>query len=160
MAFRYLVFLAFTALAACSTTARVEVPQDTRLIILRHADREGEELTAKGIARSNALVGVLSGVELDAIYSPGIKRNLDTAAPLSAARNIPIMRIPSERPAARLMALGAGKSIIWIGNKGNLQSIWDSLEAPGRPPLEYGELFFVTREGTGPVTVERRTFGP
>ncbi len=147
-------------LAACASPGSVPVPPGTTLIVLRHADRVGEDLTDKGVARAEALVQALDGIAVDAIYSPGIKRNLDTAAPLARARGLPVRRIPAENPAARLMAEGAGKTVVWIGNKGNLQSIWDAIAAPEPAPLDYGDLFIVTRARVGSPLVERRRFGP
>ncbi|WP_049645595.1 histidine phosphatase family protein [Candidatus Rhodobacter oscarellae] len=149
-----------TLLAACAAPGQVSVPPETTLIILRHADRVGEDLTEQGIARAEALVAALEGVPIDAIYAPGIKRNLETAVPLARARGLTVQRIPAENPAAQLMASGAGKTIVWIGNKGNLQSIWDAISAPEPPPLNYGDLFFVTRARVGSPLVERRRVEP
>ncbi len=157
---RFLILLIFFGLAACATPGQVAMPEGTKLIILRHADRTDENLNEKGIARAKALVGALDGIPVDAIYSPGIQRNLDTAAPLAIARGLEITRIPAEDPAARLLAGNAGKTIVWIGNKGNLQSIWDAIAAPEPAPLQYGDLFFVTRARVGSPLVERRHFGP
>lgn len=134
----------------------VLVPQETTLIILRHGDRTGDDLNTTGIARANALVTTFDGIEIDAIFSPGIQRNLDTAAPLSAARGIPVTRVAMENPARRIMSAGAGKTVVWIGNSGNLRSIWESLAAPGAPPVEYGDLFFITPRPNGAPAVERR----
>jgi len=136
------------------------MPPGTTLIAVRHADREGEELTDKGRARAEALMSALQHIKIDAIYAPGIKRNLDTAAPLAKAQGLAVQRIPTENPAARLMAAGAGKTIVWVGNKGNLQSIWDNLGAPGPAPLQYGDLFIVTPARLGSPIVEHRNFGP
>ncbi|MDJ0627845.1 MAG: histidine phosphatase family protein [Rhodobacter sp.] len=147
-------------LAACASPGQVAVPPATTLIVLRHADRTGDDLNATGIARAEALVTALDGIPIDAIYAPGIQRNLDTAAPLAQARGLDIQRIPAENPAARLMAAGAGKTIVWVGNKGNLQSIWDAIAAPEPAPLQYGDLYFVTRARVGSPLVERRRFGP
>ena len=150
-------------LAACSTVSspgQVPFPPDTTLIILRHADRTGEDLNETGLTRAQALVQALDGIPIDAIYSPGIQRNLDTAAPLAQARGLQIQRIPADNPAARLLAEGRGKTIVWVGNKGNLQSIWDAIAAPEPPPLTYGDLFIVTKARIGSPLVERRRHGP
>ena len=157
---RIFLLLTLALSVACTSSDRVAVPPGTTLIILRHADRVDTDLTETGIARAEALVKALDGIKIDAIYSPGIKRNLDTAAPLSKATGVPVQRMPGENPAGRLMAAGAGKTIVWIGNKGNLRSIWDSLQAPEPPPLEYGDLFFVTRARIGSPLVDRQRFEP
>ncbi|KMK66772.1 histidine phosphatase family protein [Puniceibacterium sp. IMCC21224] len=145
-----------------SAHSQTNLGADTRLIMVRHGDRSGsdEMLNATGRARADALVVALEGVPLDAIYSPGIKRNLDTAAPLAAARGISVSRI-SDGQAARLLPQRiAGQSAIWIGNKGNLAAIWKALGAPGAAPLEYGDLWIVTVSSVGTLRVERRHFGP
>ena len=147
------------ALSACAPVSRVGMPKGTKLIILRHADRNGEDLNPQGLARAEALVQALADIPIDAIYAPGIKRNLDTAAPLAMARGLTVQRIPTENPAAQLMAAAAGKTVVWIGNKGNLQSIWDALGAPEPPPLEYGDLYIVTPARVGSPLVERKQFG-
>ena len=90
----------------------------------------------------------------------GIQRNLDTAAPISAARGIPITHRPPDNPGPRLAREGAGRSVLWVGNKPNIQAIWDSLMPGGPPPLDYGDLAILRRVGTGPVSVERVRFGP
>jgi len=147
-------------LGACSAPNSVSIPPDTQLIMVRHADRTGEELNARGHERARALVDALDGVQIDAIYSPGIKRNLDTAAPLSGARGIEVTRIPPTGTAARLMAENRGRTVVWIGNKGNIAEIWEALSAPGEAPLNYGDLFFLRRGPFGQVIVTRQFFGP
>ncbi|MCG6904188.1 MAG: histidine phosphatase family protein [Rhodobacter sp.] len=159
--FRRCFLLCFAAaLAGCAAPGHVAMPAGTTLIILRHGDRDTEDLNEKGIARAQALVAALDGIAIDAIYSPGIKRNLDTAAPLATARGLPVQRIQGEDPTASLMALGAGKTIVWVGNKGNLRSVWDALGAPEPPPLDYGDLYIVTPARLGSPRVEHRRFGP
>lgn len=148
------------ALAACATPGAVQVPPGTTLIVLRHADRTGEDLNETGRLRAEALVDALEGIPIDAIYSPGLQRNIDTAEPLARARGLRVIRMAPENPAPRLMAQGAGKTIVWIGNKGNLAEIWTSLDAPDPAPLDYGDLFLVTRGPNGAPRVERRRFGP
>ena len=57
---------------------------NSTLIVTRHADRNGEDLNARGRERARALVEAVKDFDIDLIFSPGIKRNLDTAAPLAA----------------------------------------------------------------------------
>lgn len=146
-------------LAGCGTPGSVTIPPDTTLIALRHTEREGELLSDAGHARAAALPAALARVEIDAIYSPGLQRNLDSATPLAAERGIEITRIPPTGAAQRLLAQNAGKTVVWVGNKGNLNEIWTDLSAPGDPPLTYGDLFTLTRSPMGGVRVERGTFG-
>ncbi len=170
----FLILILGLGLAACTPARDLSMPADTTFIVLRHADRTGEDLSDKGRARADALVEALQGTPIDAIYSPGIQRNLDTAAPLASARGLEVEpsaplasargleveRFSAERAATNLVSLGAGRTVVWVGNKGNLNAIWDELSLPGPPPLEYGDLFFVTRDGTARTVVTRQRFGP
>ena len=150
-----LTALLLTGAALAETVA---IPQGTTLIILRHADRTGEDLNAKGIARAAALPAALEGVTIHAIFSPGFDRNLDTAAPLAAARGLEVTRM-GPQDAARILAASAGKTVVWVGNKGNIAEIWEDIGADGPAPLNYGDLFLVTADPTGKPRVTRRHFG-
>ena len=110
-------------LTACAPPDFVEVPEGTKLIIVRHADRTGEDLNELGIARAEALVSALEDTEIDAIYTLDLARNRDTAAPISAARGLVPIIIPDKLHAWQLMTKGKGQTILWVGNKGNLSSI-------------------------------------
>ena len=159
-AFNSSCVLLIFVLASCSQPGSVTVPSKTTKIILRHADRDGDDLSEKGRARAEALVDAVSGMPIDAIYSPGIQRNLDTAAPLAAARGLEITRIPPTNAATRLFSENAGKTFVWVGNKGNLAEIWGAIGAGGQPPIEYGELYFVRKGELGTLIIDRRFFGP
>lgn len=147
-------------LMACTRPGVLGLAPNTTLIIVRHGDRTGEDLNAIGRARARALVGALDGVHVDAIYSPSVQRNLDTAQPLATDRNLPINRLPANGMATRLINESAGKTVVWVGNKGNLREIWDALGAGGEPPLNYGDLFIVTANRFGMLRVDRRQHGP
>ena len=98
----------------------------------------------------------LDGVPIEAIYSPGIQRNLDTAAPLARARGVEITRVAVSHIARRIARLSAGRSVVWVGNQGNLREIWDELGLEGPPPLEYGDLFIVETDASGTARIDRR----
>lgn len=157
---RHFLCLAAAALTAHTAQAQITIPPGTKLITLRHADRTGEDLNDTGRIRAQALVGALDGIPIDAIYSPSWARNLNTAVPLAEVRGLTIQHITAENPAIQLMSEGAGKTIVWIGNKGNLQSIWDALAAPEPPPLNYGDLYIIERGNSGNPEVTRQHFGP
>ena len=129
----FLVLVATSTLAACAAAREIDIPDGTRLIILRHADRDGEDLNDLGRARALALITALKGIPIDAIYTPAIQRNVDTATPLAADRDLPVHQIPDERAASRLMRAGKGKTVVWVGNKNNLAAIWAALSLPDPP---------------------------
>ena len=153
---RRLLILGF--LTACTSSDQVKLPTGTRLILLRHAERAGLDLNKVGRARAELLVRALADVHIDAIYSPRLQRNLDTVAPLAAARGLTVHHLPTDNPVARLMADGAGKTIVWVGNKGNIASIWQALGIAGPAPLAHEDLHFLDAPGFGPMQVTKRNF--
>lgn len=154
-----LMLPAGTLMACTGLAGPLALAPNSTLIVTRHADRDGENLNAAGKARAKALVKALEGVTLDAIYAPGIQRNLDSAGPLATARGLSIQRIPQEAPTSPLVIQGAGKSVIWVGNKGNINTIYDDLKLSDPRPLAYGDLHFIRSNATGVVTIERRRYG-
>ncbi|NVK58437.1 MAG: histidine phosphatase family protein [Rhodobacteraceae bacterium] len=127
------------------------------LILTRHGDHTASEemLKSRGRRRAEDLVRALDGNEIDAICSPGIARNLDTAAPLATARRLKVIRIRQEASAAALIT-EAGRSVLFIGNKGDLSDIRETLAVPRPPPLEYRELAILRADAAGRVSIVRR----
>lgn len=130
------------------------------LIVVRHADRAGDDLSDTGRARARALVAALEDFDIAAIYAPDIKRNFDTAAPLARARRLRVRTPLSANLSRHLVQKSAGKTVIWIGNKGNIRTIWDDLALPEPAPLTYGDLAIIRADADGAVSVEMRFFGP
>ncbi|MDU8911820.1 histidine phosphatase family protein [Aestuariicoccus sp. MJ-SS9] len=158
---RTVIFGGVALLAGCgAASGPLRLAPGTTLYVTRHGDRDGEDLSDRGRARAQALTGALAALPLDAIYSPGIQRNLDTAAPIAAARSLPVQHRPQENPTARLVRDSAGGHVLWVGNKGNITAIWEALALPTPPPLDYGDLAIVRSDAEGRVTVERRRYGP
>lgn len=154
-----MLVLSAAGLAACAPMARMtghRLAPNSRIIIYRHADRVDEDLTPQGIARAAAFAEALEGMPIDAIYSPGIQRNLDTAAPLASARGLPVNRVAGADIAGRIARLSSGRSIVWIGNTGNLGEIWEHLGLEAPAPVEYGDLFIVETDAAGTVSIDRR----
>ena len=154
--------ISFLALpAACALVpGELALAPNSTLIVTRHADRDGEDLNDKGRARARALVKAVEGLGVQHIYSPGIKRNLDTAAPLAEALNLPVKRLPQESPTPALVERGAGTVVIWVGNKGNIATIWEDLGLSDPAPLNYGDLHIIRSDAQARVTIERRRYGP
>ena len=132
---------------------------ETIIIAVRHAEKTGDALKAKGFARAEALVGALAGVNIDAIYTPEYNRNQQTAAPLAADRGLTIAILPDHDVAMHLLDGNENRTVAWVGNKSNLKLIWEDLEAEGPPPLEYGDLFILTIGANGAPSVKRMHFG-
>ena len=145
----------------CAATPGVRrLAPNSTLIVLRHADRNGEDLSETGRRRARALVDALAEFDIAAIYTPDIKRNFDTAAPLARARGQRV-RTPLAADLTRhLVRVSAGKTVIWVGNKSNIRTIWEDLNLPEPVPLEYGDLAIIRADAGGTLSVARRFFGP
>ncbi|MFW2543851.1 histidine phosphatase family protein [Primorskyibacter sp. 2E107] len=154
----FLTLATASLLAGCATGGIRALAPNSTIIVTRHAERTGADLNDAGRARARKLVNVLDGIEIDAIHSPGIQRNMDTAAPLLAARGLPLERIAQEDPTPRLIRSAAGRTVVWVGNKGNIQTIWDDLALPAPAPLDYGDMFIIRSDAMGRVSVERRLY--
>ena len=155
---RRTLLIALLALAAC---APPPVEETGRIIVLRHADREiGDPmLNARGRDRAAALPAALADQQIDAIYARNVTRNLDTAAPLAAARGLtPVPVEVDDGLADFLKAEARGRSIVWIGNSDNLQTLWQAWSPPTTPPVQYGQIAILALEPDGSwALVERRS---
>lgn len=156
---RHFILTGGALLAGCATGGPARLAPGSTIYITRHGDRSGDALSATGRVRARALVEALDGMPLDAIYSPGIQRNLDTAAPIAAARGLIVERRPQESPTARLAQEASGRSVLWVGNKGNITEIWENLGLPGEAALDYGVLSIVRSDSAGRVTLESINYG-
>ena len=144
-------------LAACAPR-----PSDARgtLIVLRHADRTWAALNDRGEARAEALRAALADLPIDAIYATPRGRNVATATPLARARGLAIHTLPARDAGEKIFAGNEGKTLVWVGNQENLGFLWAELHLPGKPPVQFGEVWVVTLpDGGGPATVERRHYG-
>ncbi|EBA07141.1 histidine phosphatase family protein [Sagittula stellata] len=161
--FRRTFLLSMPALVACSVAPQgLSLAPESTLILTRHADRQDnlDLLSDTGRDRARALVAATKDLIVTRIHAPGIDRNLATAAPLAKALDLPVERIPQEHPTAALVQSAQGRSVIWIGNKGNLTRIWEDLRLTGPAPLEYGDLAILRADANGTATIERRRYGP
>ncbi len=162
----FLASLATTPLlAACAgglrrATPGLEVPKmGGTLIVIRHAERTSEDLNAEGIARAAALADALAGVEIDGIYAPATQRNIDTVTPLSEAKGLKVQVIPAVAIARTMFTRQPGGTLLWVGNKDNLEALWQEIGAGGEPPIQYGEMFIVPMDGLSAGRVERSRYG-
>lgn len=149
-------------LAGCPATTRIAMPDEpTTVILLRHAERDvlANDLNEAGRTRAVALPSALAGVEVDAIYSPDLTRNLDTVLPLARDRELEVKVIEATRVAERLVGENPGKTVLWVGNTTNLPTIYEDLGGTGEPPVRYGDLFFVRLAPDGAVDVTRSRYG-
>jgi phosphohistidine phosphatase SixA len=160
------VMAAITLLSGCAGDSLIRPPSGTTttLVMLRHAERPpwGSELTEQGRARAATLPAALRGIHLDAIYSANFSRNRDTVTPLAKQRGLPVKILKKSAAAsfaARLVRDNPGKSVLWVGNTGNLKEIYADIGGEGAPPLNYGDLYIVRVPDKGPLQVTRSHYG-
>jgi hypothetical protein len=148
----------------CGTLTHSRSGTTTTIILTRHGDRDplAEELNDKGRLRAEALVEAVTGMNITAIYSPDLKRNLDTARPLAEHLGIEVQVLGTSENevTTTILARHAGEVVIWIGNSGNLKRIYSLLGGKGAPPINYGDLYIVEVKDSGDPVVTKKRYGP
>lgn len=155
--FALLALTALPLLAACAPR-----PNDAvgTLVVLRHADRTWAALNDQGEERAQELPAALADLQIDAIYATPRGRNIATAAPLARDRGLEVQTLPALGAGERIFAHNSGKTVVWVGNQENLGFLWAELRLPGKPPVQFGDVWVVTLpEDGGPATVEKRHYG-
>jgi hypothetical protein len=141
----------------------------TTVVLIRHGDidDQSEVLNARGQERALALVGAVKDMRITAIYSPDVRRNLDTVRPLAKQRNIEITLTPvvsllvAKEISQEIVTKHAGGTVLWVGNRsGNLQAVYQHLGGTGPGPVEYGDLYIMTIPDQGEAKVVKKRFGP
>ena len=59
----------------------------------------------------------------------------------------------------RILEENPGKTVLWVGNTDNLQTIYGQLGGKEEPPVIYGEIFVMTVRDSSPPKIEKRNFG-
>lgn len=159
--FLFVMLVPVAAVAGCAGAVYSPPGKTTTVILLRHAERTPltADLTERGRARAAALPAALAGLRIDAIYSPNLKRNLDTAAPLARARNLEVRTIDETAIAPRLVGENPGGTVVWVGNSDNLEKIYEDLRGDGLAPVGYGDLHILKVPDKGLTTVTKTRYG-
>ena len=121
-----------------------------------------DELNDKGRLRAKALVEAVADLKISAIYSPDLKRNLQTAEPLAEhlGLEVKIIGLTKNTVSKTILTRHPGETAIWIGNKNNLKGIYQLLGGEGAPPTSYGDLYIMEIRDSGKPTVTKRRYGP
>lgn len=157
-------------LASCETMTYMTHSQQgttTTIILTRHGDRNmfAEDLNDKGRERAEALVKALGNMDVSAIYSPDVQRNLDTAKPLELHLGISstvVSRGPNiDRDVTNaILSQHSGGVVLWVGNQDNLKTIYSRLGGQGEAPIAYGDLCIMKIKDRGPPEVIKKRYGP
>jgi phosphohistidine phosphatase SixA len=140
---------------------------ETSIVMVRHAERTEftKVLTEKGRRRAQGLVKAAAGLNITAIYSPDLERNLDTAKPLAQHLGVEITVTPEkstplvDQIVDEMLDEHSGETILWVGNVSNLRKMYWRLGGDGEGPIEYGDLFIMKIPAKGRVKIEKTHFG-
>ncbi len=163
----FILILSFT-FGCMSAKVHSKAGTITTIILIRHADRDDQgQLSEKGQKRSESLIESLKSMDITAIYSPKLRRNLDTVQPLANHLGIEITLAPKtslfsvDTIAKDILDKHAGGTVLWVGNvSGNLQAMYHRLGGKGRGPLEYGEISILIIPDKGEVKESMSIFEP
>lgn len=143
---------------------------ETIIYLVRHAEKDlndttdNPSLTTEGYARAEKLVGELSDVQPDAIYSTRYQRNINTVKPLAEKYGVEIQKYEwhdTEALANIILEDHLGETVVVCGHGDNLLPLITQLGA--EPPLdslgdyEYDNIFKVMlgTEGSAQVSVSK-----
>ena len=152
------------AVAGCAIVNHSKSGTTTTIILTRHADRDtlATELNDKGRLRAQALVEAVDNMNITAIYSPDLKRNLDTARPLARhlGLEIGVLSASKYEVTKTILTRHPGEVVLWVGNGGNLTEIYAFLGGEGAPPTTYGDLYIMKIKDSGDPVVIKKRYGP
>jgi broad specificity phosphatase PhoE len=158
--------LLFALLAALAVPAPALAQK--AVIVVRHADNAGDNLTEAGQARAQRLATALAKANVAAIYSTDAKRAIGTATPFAESKKLPVELYDTAkgdgfdaRPfAARLGKEHPGDVVLVVGHVTTIPDLLKSLGCPEDvriAPLDYDDLFVVVpKEGAGAALVRVR----
>lgn len=147
----------------------------TTIVLLRHGGRDPDlygldpPLTYRGVKRAEALPSAIGDIGVTAIYCPDLKRNIATAQPLADHLGLKITVVPKTRLFSRkkvakelldeFLTKHTGGVVVWVGNIGNLNEMYEMLDGTGEPPSTYGLICIMTIKDIGPTRIKKLTYG-
>ena len=155
--------LLVSALVGCMAKIQSKPGVTTTIILTRHADRTifSMKLTEKGRKRAKDLVKAVGNLKINAIYSPDLERNLDTARPLAEHLGIDITVVNSnpDELVKTFLTKHAGEVVLWVGNTTNLGDIYYKLGGQDEAPDNYGDLCIMKISDKGAPEVFKTRYG-
>ena len=164
-------------LIAAATSARRAGAQEA-IYVVRHAEATGQSivrrtepagqpadppLSTDGIGRSYKLRDMLADAGITQIYTSTLRRTIETAAPLGAARRVTSVQIAAADTtalAARLAALGPRDRALVVGHSNTVPALLRALGVDAAIAIaddEYDNLFVVVpQKGAPPVLIRLR----
>ena len=153
----------FTLLASARPAPAQEV-----IYIVRHAERADQSadsgLSTAGVGRSYKLRDMLHDADITRIFTTELRRAIDTATPLAAARHLTPLPIPAddvEALAARIASSGPRDRVLVVGHSNTVPALLRALHVD--PPIaiaddDYDNLFIVVPQRDGRPVLLRLKF--
>ena len=128
----------------------------TRVILVRHAEKDGETgdvpLTERGHQRAEVLAEMLSEANVTAIFATQFQRNQMTAGPLAEKTGVSITTIPingkvsghAEEVAAKIQGGDFAGVVVYVGHSNTIGPVLKALGVEGfEGDAEYPQMFLV-----------------
>ena len=154
IALAILMLAGAVAPAAARSVAECELGA---LYVVRHAEKAtgadpDVELSEMGKATAQALAGFFKDRGLDAIYTTHLRRTMQTALPLAAARDLDVRVLPAgdtARLLQRLKTAHCGQHVLVVGHSNTVPEIAAALGAETFEiaETEFGTVWFKPQAG-------------
>jgi broad specificity phosphatase PhoE len=140
------------------------------VIVVRHAENNGDTLTEAGLARARRLAEVLADAGVRAIYTTDTKRTRGTAAPLAAARGLKVQLydvghspkgVDARAFAATLRTTHPDDVVLVVGHSDTIGGIVKALGCAEEVTIaapDYDNLLVVVPKGAGAATLVRLSY--
>ncbi len=142
---------AFAVVLSVSIQACAQESQPSTWLIVRHADRPGEEdaITPAGEQRAEQLAQLAKTLRVQAVYSTDTQRTRRTAEPTAKALKLEIATYSTlnEDWYKELKSRHAGQVVLIVGHSNTAGKIVNGLGAPGDFSIgddDFDNLFIVT----------------
>lgn len=166
--FRLLIAACVLALAGCTSLSSPS--SSVSYVVVRHAEKATDDLrdpslSDAGLARAEALAGLLRSRDVVAAYATQYRRTSDTAAPTAAQHDLSITSYDADAPpetvAARLRRSHARGTVLVVGHSNTVPGIVSVLCGCEVAPIDesdYGNLFEIRIDGDAPPVLSRRRY--
>ncbi len=111
-------------LSGTSISAIGQIQSVTKIFILRHADKAGEDLSPEGQVRARELKRVLGEAKIDSIFSTDVPRTKHTAEVLAQSLGLPVIVYNTEDVVIRrVLKTCQGKRVVIVGHSNTVSSL-------------------------------------
>jgi broad specificity phosphatase PhoE len=123
----------------------------TKVFILRHADKAGEDLSPAGQVRAGELKRILEETKIDSIFSTDVPRTKHTAEVLAQSLGLPVIVYNREDVVIkRVLETCQGKRVLIVGHSNTVSSLITKCGCtapasitPNIPDTQFDNLFLV-----------------